>query len=358
MAITILPGGDRLVRDERAIIIKLNGPRKILSTSFLNGGCQLDLRFLFNYCEVYDKDDEQCEMRAPSYKEHLQIIAEELGLDPSYSAGLSTAAKMKYAVIRTESYTDFSVTALVTAGIDVNGGRAGDPALRHEGNGQKLFNQPGTINIIMLIDANLSDEAMAKALVTCTEAKCAALQELLAPSCYSTGLATGSGTDGTIISANPESKTILRDAGLHTKLGEHIGRLVIGAVKDALVAENGFEPYACGSLIKRIKRYGITEESLRQSVKTEIIDQRFNELIKNEQIIALATLFMHLLDLINWRLAKPFEAIEAGRDLLAVMADRLDLPPPGLPKSERGKDETVGDLLLEFNQLLTLYLEG
>ena len=63
----------------------------------------------------------------------------------------------------------------------------------------------GTINIILYIDGDLAEPLLARALVTCTEAKTAALQELQAGSHYSMGIATGSGTDQTIVVANSES---------------------------------------------------------------------------------------------------------------------------------------------------------
>lgn len=69
----------------------------------------------------------------------------------------------------------------------------------HERAGTYFEVMSGTINILLHIDADLAPGALVNALVTCTEAKTAAIQELLAPSRYSHGLATGSGTDGTIV---------------------------------------------------------------------------------------------------------------------------------------------------------------
>ena len=54
---------------------------------------------------------------------------------------------------------------------------------------------------------------MARALVTATEAKTAAIQELMGGSLYSTGLATGSGTDNMMIIADAESENQLTYAG-------------------------------------------------------------------------------------------------------------------------------------------------
>ena len=156
-------------------------------------------------------------LRAPTYREHLDIIAgEDLGLDPETCTGFCTAASMENVSIQTMEQTYFTVTAIVTGGIEGNGARIGDPASYSE--------EPGTINIILHIDADLPHGTLAKAMVSCAEAKVAALQELLAASRYSRGLATGSGTDGIIVVCNPESEHTLTDAGHHSLLGESIGQ--------------------------------------------------------------------------------------------------------------------------------------
>ena len=276
-----LPGGDLLRHDERTVLIELRGPRKVLSTSFLNGGYREDLRCLFNFCDAYGSKDERCEMRASTNKGHLHSIALELGLDPAVTSGLSTAAHMRHARPHSEYYRDFSVTAITTAGIDVNGSRVGDPACWHEKDGVPVFEKPGTINIILLIDADLTEGAMARALVTCSEAKVAALQEVQAPSLYSSGLATGSGTDGTIVVCNSASPTRLTSAGHHSKLGEYIGRVVKETLKKALVAEDGPEKYTGGSALKRLRRFGVTEECLLELYRASRGRKQADNFVKN-----------------------------------------------------------------------------
>ncbi len=321
-----LPTGDILKQENRAIVVELTGARRVLSTSILNGGCRTDLSHLFNYCEVYGRVDELCEMRASTYKEHLKILARELGLNAFKVTGLSTAAKMKYAQLKSKDHGDFSVTAVATGGIDVNGSRAGDPAFWHEKNGRPVPYKPGTINILVFINANLGDAALARALVTVTEAKAAALQEVLAPSCYSRGLATGSGTDGTIIVSNMDSQVTLSDAGQHSKLGEYLGRVVKNTVKAGLVAENGFEAYACTSMLRRIGRFGIDEESLWErycrcgrpgDLSRETFGQRLKKLNQDKELMALAPVYAHILDLLDWNLVRAEEAAGLAVDLLA-----------------------------------------
>ena len=237
----ILPGGDYLRYDDQSAVVELTAPRLVLSTSYLNGGMRDDLQYLFNFSEVYGVPDERCEMRAPTNEGHLRLIAEELGLNPQLTAGLSTAAKMKYLQVKQSGFADFIVTAAVTAGLDVSGNRIGDPVFWHEEAGVPTPIQAGTINIMLHINVNLTPGAMVRAMTVCSEAKTAALQELLVPSCFSDGLATGSGTDGTIVICPLEAPVQLTNAGTHVKLGEQIGSLVKETVKAALIAENGFK---------------------------------------------------------------------------------------------------------------------
>jgi len=75
-------------------------------------------------------------------------------------------------------------------------------------------------------------------------------------------LATGSGTDGTIIACNSESDITLTDAGKHGKLSECIGRSVKAAVKEALKLQTRLSPQSQHDVMKMVSRFSITEESL------------------------------------------------------------------------------------------------
>ncbi|MPN02402.1 hypothetical protein SDC9_149618 [bioreactor metagenome] len=197
-------------------------------------------------------------------------------------------------------------TAIVTGGVDINGGRAGDTALWHERNGEYVY-IPGTINIILHISAALTPGAMTRALITCTEAKTAALQELLAPSCYSSGIATGSGTDGCIIVSDLTSPVKLTDAGKHNKLGELIGRAVIGAVKEALYLQTYLCAYTQFDVIARIGRYGVDTKGLPETLS------------RQPEFVVYTSLYVHLLDQLTWELITPEQALEPANALLALM---------------------------------------
>ena len=59
----------------------------------------------------------------------------------------------------------------------------------------------GTINIIVLIDANPTDSCMVASLITATEAKSAALRDLDVRSLYTGDSATGSITDSVTVAS-------------------------------------------------------------------------------------------------------------------------------------------------------------
>ena len=154
-------------------------------------------------------------------------IGSAVGLDTPESIRL-VLASMDNVAIRSLTYEELTVTAIVTGGIETNGGRVGDPSDYY-----KPLEKPyklGTINIILLLDSDMPAGTLTRALVTCTEAKTAAIQELMAGSNYSTGIATGSGTDQTIIVANTTSELYLEGSGKHSKMGELIGKVVMGTM--------------------------------------------------------------------------------------------------------------------------------
>ena len=323
--------GDELKRRDHALIVTFTGPRDVLSTSPYNGGFRDNLKYVFNH-DCKEAGNKHTPLKAPTYAGHMEIIAAELGLDPAYAGGLSTAADMENVSIREETYEDLTVTAVVTGGIDENGGRVGDPANWHESDGGP-FLVPGTINILLFIDARLPAGTMARALVTCTEAKTAALQELLAPSLYSSGIATGSGTDGTIIVSNSQSPAYLTYAGKHSKLGELIGRTVMSAVKEALFLQTGLCAARQFDAFCRIGRYGITRQSILDALPP-VDGKKLDELSKQNDLVVMTSLYVHLLDQLQWSLISPSDALPAAGKLLNGMGmdiDTADFPESASP---------------------------
>jgi adenosylcobinamide amidohydrolase len=323
-----LSGGDEVHRYKKSLVVLFHGKRKTLCTGPHNGGYRENLTAVFNNdCTV--GAGMAAELLAPTYAEHIALLASELGLDSGNAAGISTAAQMENVSIVTETQGELEVAALVTGGVEVNGGRAGDPAPWDEIYEREAGHEVhGTINILLHIGVNLTEGALARALVTCTEAKTAALQELLVPSRYSSGLATGSGTDGTIIIANAESKWTLNNAGKHSKLGELIGRSVKTAVKEALYLQTGLSPQKQRHVLKRVDRYGITEDSLwalcltrgggKSPVSRAEFADRVNRLLRGGALVSYVSLYVHLLDQLSWGLLDSAEAVAAAKELLPL----------------------------------------
>lgn len=327
MKLTVLPTGETMYRYKKSITVQFNGRRRVLSTSVHNGGYREDLTAVFNNDGTVGAGM-ACELKAPTYSEHMALLAEELGLDPGRTAGLSTAAQMENVAVCTETFRDTAVTAVVTGGIEVNGGRIGDTATWYESAGKAVSTKLGTINIMVFINVDLSEGALARALVTCTEAKTAAIQELLAPSRYSMGLATGSGTDGTIIAANMDSGIQLTNAGKHSKLGEILGKAVKAAVKEALNRQSGLCPEGQHDVIRRMDRFGINEDSLwaqyRGTKSRAEFSTALETILKRGMIVTYSSLYAHLLDQLMWGLISADEAKEAGGAILELMAAGMD----------------------------------
>jgi adenosylcobinamide amidohydrolase len=339
MLIGKLITGEEIHRYQKSVVVNFTGNRKVLSTAPANGGIQTNLTAVFNN-DCSDAAVFLHNLKAPTYAEHNGIVSVELGLDPARTAGIGTTAYMENISIQTESYQEISVTACVTGGVEYNGGRVGDPASWDELANASLLQtkaNQGTINMMVFINVNLTDGALTRALVTCTEAKTAALQELMAPSHYSQGLATGSGTDGAILVCNADSAITLENAGKHVKLGECIGKAVKAAVKEALKLQTGLCPEMQHNVLRRVSRFNITPQTLwrachasdepvglQKAHYAEILETLMND----GTLVTGTSLYAHLLDQLDWGLISADEAAPYADLLLTRMG--MDTGEPDL----------------------------
>ncbi|MEM3583799.1 MAG: adenosylcobinamide amidohydrolase [Nitrososphaerales archaeon] len=174
-----------------------------------------------------------------NYEIFFKEFPNSLGINQNEISFLSTGADMDNLALCEKSYQEFSVCCLATAGTG-NALRTGiDKADYVERNG-KFEHIPGTINIIILSNAALTDGAMARAIITATEAKTAALQDLGVMSVFSPKCqATGTGTDNIIVVSGRDSERLVRWIGGHTKMGELIGVATRVAVIKALEKQEG-----------------------------------------------------------------------------------------------------------------------
>ena len=154
-----------------------------------------------------------------------------IGKSVNTSAFLFTGADMDNLAVVKEQFREMEVYVLATAGVTSNAMRMS----RDNG----AFYEPGTINIIILSNMRLSSRAMARAIISATEAKTAALQDLDVRSSYTPLLnqATGTGTDNILIVQGTGKQ--IDNAGGHSKMGELIAKAVYTGVKEAIYKQNG-----------------------------------------------------------------------------------------------------------------------
>ena len=278
-------------RAGRFLVVELLTPHRVLSTSAHRGGQQDDLRHLVNHqsCEAGGdtaRHDLISRLGLPAYHE---TVCREIGIDPDRAAVLGTAANMACAAHRSAAYEDLRVDAFVTAGVAGNAVRAGDPASwteAEEGGWRRANPMAGTINTIMLINVPLTPGAQARAVVTMTEAKSAALTELAVPSRYSPTIATGTGTDQYCLAAPIDPSRRSREStSPHTRLGELIGVAVRGATAEALRWQNGLEPSSTRSLVHALGRFGLTEDGALQRLAELLPDGHYELLARNHRAV-------------------------------------------------------------------------
>lgn len=154
-------------------------------------------------------------------------------LAPERSVVLMTAAKLTHASVAEIADSHFKLICITTAGTR-NAARAGSdrtvyPAWR-----------AGTINTMLLFDGQMTDSAMVNALITATEAKAAALQDIGLRDMDNGLIATGTSTDAVIlgVSGNSTYGAIHEYAGTATEVGAAIGRLVYDTVYESVTTQH------------------------------------------------------------------------------------------------------------------------
>ncbi len=154
-----------------------------------------------------------------------------IGKDQNNASFLFTGADMDNLAIEHARFRDMEVYALVTAGVKSNAVRMSADTGR--------FYELGTINIIILPNMELTPRAVTRAIISATEAKTAALEDLDIRSSQTPALnqAMGTGTDNIIVVHG--TGVPIDNAGGHSKMGELIATALYHGVKDAIYKQNG-----------------------------------------------------------------------------------------------------------------------
>jgi ABC-type Fe3+-hydroxamate transport system substrate-binding protein/adenosylcobinamide amidohydrolase len=179
-------------------------------------------------------------------------ICKVVGKSSKSSSFLMTGASMDNLAVRKAQFKDMTVHALVTAGVRGNAVRMSSDEGR--------YYEPSTINIILLANRRLTARARARAVISATEAKTAALQDL---DIRSGGnplkwQATGTGTDEMIVVEGRGTR--LYNTGGHCKMGELIARAVYAGVQEAVFRQNGIA--SPRNLLRRLLERGISPSDL------------------------------------------------------------------------------------------------
>ncbi|MCW4018098.1 MAG: adenosylcobinamide amidohydrolase [Candidatus Bathyarchaeota archaeon] len=175
------------------------------------------------------------------YEDFEKKFPSTFGVKPKDISFLSTGVNMNNLAFCEKSCEELNVCCFATAGAKGNAQRSGVDVGNYFERDGKFVLAPGTINIIILTNAVLSDGAMARAIVTATEAKTAAMEDLKVKSSYAPQIqATGTGSDNMIVVSGNGPDIPLRVTSGHTKIGELIGFLTKSAVTEALKKNDGY----------------------------------------------------------------------------------------------------------------------
>jgi iron complex transport system ATP-binding protein len=226
----------------QTLVIWSKNPLKILSSALLNGGL-VEANGIINVQVPEGSGKDMNDMHWSGPENFLINAANQLQLSKDKVVGLMTAAKMKNVVSFTESYDDVNLAIFVTAGATV-AVTAGEPAAS-----KSQYHKVGTINIVVVVDGNLTDGSMVEVVKTATEAKTVAIRELDIRSRFSGDLATGTLTDSVAVACTKKGAPI-QYAGTFTIIGELIGKCVREGVKTAIYKQENIR--SDRSLVERL----------------------------------------------------------------------------------------------------------
>ncbi len=228
------------------IVISSRRELRILSSASLNGGLTQSKTIINHHVP---KD-----FHTLTPERYLRRLLRKKRLDPN-AVGLMTAADMRNISIVKGNQSGIPFCVAMTAGTS-NAMAAGDdpPHFR---------DRIGTINTIVLLDANPTDACLVEMVKVVTEAKAVALRQLDILSHASRQLATGTSTDTVTVAATGRGKPLMF-AGTATPLGSAVSKSVTCALKDAITRQDGIK--AGRPLAEKLKERGITLDRLMEEV--------------------------------------------------------------------------------------------
>ncbi|MFC7441222.1 adenosylcobinamide amidohydrolase [Laceyella putida] len=211
---------------EEMIQIASPSPLTCLSSAVVGGGMRQVTRIINRHVDK--------EYHAPDPSKEIADWLAARGMSPDKTVVLLTAAYLMQGSKQVLDAPTFGLTAWVTAGIG-NAARAGKKGPTYA---EPTFYTPGTINILLLIEGDVTPSAMVNGVITATEAKAAALADLGVTD-QAGLLATGTTTDAVAIFATQKRRGGITHpyAGTLSPLGQAIARAVHAGVVEAVENE-------------------------------------------------------------------------------------------------------------------------
>jgi iron complex transport system ATP-binding protein len=212
--------GVRLARLPQALHLSSAEPLQVLSSAVAGAA-------LAQTCHILNMSVPR-NYRCDSPAEDLAAFAQSLGIGRGAFVGMMTAARLERAQVIVEQAGDIGVAAIVTVGIS-------RPVAAGTGAASATVS-PGTINIILLAQAQLTPAAAVNAVITATEAKTLALVESGVRAPHG-GPASGTATDAIVVAWTGRGARH-EYAGPISPVGALIGR----AVRQAILASLEMPP--------------------------------------------------------------------------------------------------------------------
>jgi adenosylcobinamide hydrolase len=175
-----------------------------------------------------------------SPEDELAAYAARLGIDEPF-VGVMTAAETQYARVAAASREGLTVAAVVSVGLsNTTSAGVSDPVFAEPGTiNPGVIDpgvvDPGTINIILLVDGQLTPAALVNAVITVTEAKTMVLGEWQVRTAQGQP-ASGTSTDSVVVAATGRGRA-LSYAGPATTIGWLAARTTRQAIEQICAAK-------------------------------------------------------------------------------------------------------------------------
>lgn len=224
-----LETGGSITQTDTSITVQFDEVHYSMSTSHLNGGLHHTLA-VRNQKLTYQVEKEY-DLPGGSVANYLGMEFQHIDVPDNFGTALLTTAAIEDAVYAKEQQDDTIVEVIVTAGFEKTATCPGSGYKYIERDGD--YFEAGTINLLVFTNKALTDGAMARALITITEAKSVALRAEGIKSIDSDELATGTATDGIILTIDT-SGNLITDTGAYSLFGDTIAKAVIKGLRQII----------------------------------------------------------------------------------------------------------------------------